>query len=69
MYGKGQLTNSLITKARGIVGTYYGIPGHLSVEEVGNRVRWLLNKGIFRYGHVNLTVCLISNFFPILHNN
>lgn len=60
MYGKGQLTNSLITKARSTVATYYSIPGQLSEEEISDRVRWLLFKGKFRYGGVNTQV---YNFF------
>jgi hypothetical protein len=66
MYGKGQLTNSLITKARSIVATYYAIPGHLSEDEIADRVRWLLSKGIFRYGGVNIAVRVFGIHFRIL---
>jgi len=56
MYGKGQLTNTLITKARSTVATYYSIPGHLSEEQIADRVGWLLSKGIFQYGGIDLIV-------------
>jgi len=56
MYGKGQLTNTLITKARNTVTTYYSIPGQLSEQESGEHVRWLLSKGIFWYGGIDLMV-------------
>jgi hypothetical protein len=59
MYGKGQLTNSLITKARGIVAIYYSIPGNLNETEIGTRVRWLLTKGVFRYGGIDILVFLL----------
>ena len=39
-----------------MVSTYYNIPGELSQEDIGSRARWLVNKGIFRYGGINLTV-------------
>ena len=56
MYGKGQLTNALITKAKSTVAVYYSIPGDLTPEDISIRVRWLLTKGVFRYGGINLTV-------------
>ena len=64
MYGKGMLTNSLITKARSTVATYYAIPGNLTPEEIGSRARWLITKGVFRYGGVNVTVGIFY-FIPL----
>jgi len=65
MYGKGQLTNTLITKARNTVTTYYSIPGQLSEPEIGERVHWLLSKGIFRYGGIDLMVRFYILIFVI----
>ena len=56
MYGKGNPTTAIITGARTIVNNHYGLPTTLTRRAVGDRIKWLLDESVFRFGGLNLEV-------------
>ncbi|PPQ82768.1 hypothetical protein CVT26_000179 [Gymnopilus dilepis] len=58
-YGKTVLFNTIVTKARSKVAGYLSLHG--SVQDVTDKVTWLLQASNFLYGDLNVKVCFCSS--------
>jgi uncharacterized protein DUF6532 len=54
MYGRTQFISSLITKARDKVRGFYHLMG--TVDQVREKVRWLLEQSRFMYDNIDVEV-------------
>ena len=63
---KDNLTTLLSTKTKGVLGAHYHIPGTFSTSEIQEKVSWLLQDGVFKFGGIDIVVLEYSVHIFIL---
>ena len=63
---KGNLTTLLSTKTKGVLGAHYHIPGTFLTSEIQEKVFWLLQGGVFKFGGIDIVVLEYSVHIFIL---
>ncbi|CAA7269604.1 unnamed protein product [Cyclocybe aegerita] len=67
MYGKRDLTATVVKRTREMIGAGYGIPGKLSQDEIIDLVKWLLQGSRFRCNGLDFQNKTFDAEKPFLH--